>query len=86
MKSYEENVESPKFTNGQAVEVQAEGDGTLSGQVAEKALREEARITNIRLGNIQALLEAILDQNRKGVNSKSVLSIDLTAVPILDSI
>lgn len=86
MKSFEENTDEPKFTNGQAIEVATEDDGTLSQQVADIEMREYQRITNIRLGNIQLLLEAILDQNRKGMKTKTQLvDIELAVVPTLDT-
>lgn len=84
MRYHEENATEPKFNNGQSREVLIEDDDTLSGQVADIEVREYLRIIAIRQGNIQTLLSAILEQNRKGMKIKTELDIDIVDVPPLD--
>lgn len=83
MKAFEESAEDPKFANRDLVEIAQEDDGTHSVQSADIEAREYLRIISIRQANIQKLLEAILEQNRKGVKTKAELSVDLVSVPPL---
>lgn len=85
MRSFEEAGDNPKLTNAETVEIAIEGNSTHSQQVADIEVREYQRISAIRLGNIQRLLEAILEQNRKGVNVKTALDVDIVDVPALDN-
>ena len=85
MRSFEEAGENPKLKNAELVEIAVEDDGTHSQQVSDIELREYQRISAIRLGNIQRLLEAILEQNRKGVNVKTAINVDIVEVPSLET-